>query len=306
MQQSAARVRRGIARAGVSAAVALAVAVAPATAGAATQSRDDASDVTPGAVGETDLRTIAWDVGASTTTLTVTVDESTYGGGNRAELGVHVFIDVTGDGIADHEITAARAADGLKMDVVLRELSGIASTADCQDLDGKATGAAATVATTIANGLETFSFSFPTATVPGDLASFRWAAFGQSPPDAGQGGPWDYLVDAANPDAAARESGRPPLRRGEGRSRAAAQRRHRVPRPSAGAVAEPRTEPVAGHPAARGGSRSRVDRPSPGSRSRSTRPGRRRRPARRSSPSNGTSTATARSTRTPARTRSPT
>ena len=93
MQLSATRLRRGIARAGVAAAVALAVAVAPATAGAATQSRDDASDVTPGAVGETDLRTIAWDVGASTTTLTVTVDESTYGGGNRAELGVHVFID---------------------------------------------------------------------------------------------------------------------------------------------------------------------------------------------------------------------
>ena len=138
--------------------------------------------------------------------MTVTVDESTYGGSNRAELGVHVFIDVAGDGTADHEITAARAADGLKMDVALRELSGIASTADCQDLDGKST-AAATVDTAIANGLETFSFSFPTATVPGDLASFRWAAFGQSPPDAGQGGPWDYLVDAANPEAAAANPG---------------------------------------------------------------------------------------------------
>ena len=68
MQESPARRRRAMARAGVSAAVTLAVAFAPATAGAATQSRDDASDVLPGAVGETDLRTIAWDVGASTTT----------------------------------------------------------------------------------------------------------------------------------------------------------------------------------------------------------------------------------------------
>ena len=43
--------------------------------------------------------------------------------------------------------------------------------------------------------------------MPGGLASFRWAAFGQSPPDAGQGGPWDYLVDAADPDAAAPNPG---------------------------------------------------------------------------------------------------
>jgi hypothetical protein len=36
--------------------------------------------------------------------------------------------------------------------------------------------------------------------VPGGLASFRWAVFGQAPPDGAAGGPWDFLPDVTNPD----------------------------------------------------------------------------------------------------------
>jgi hypothetical protein len=63
------------------------------------------------------------------------------------------------------------------------------------------------VATTVANNLETFTFSFDPALVAGGLASFRWAAFGQAPADGAAAGPWDTLPDAANPDPGAANPG---------------------------------------------------------------------------------------------------
>jgi hypothetical protein len=185
--------------------VTLLLAVATPTAQAATQTRDDPSEAPPGLFGKADLRTVSWDIGA-VATLTVAVDESTYSG-TRAAIRVHILLDTDNDGIADHELDAKRNADGLKVDIVLRDLDRTLSTGDCQDLSGKDTSALGTVSTTIANGIESFSFSFDPALVPGSLAAFRWAAFGQAPPDAADAGPWDFLPDAANPDPGAANPG---------------------------------------------------------------------------------------------------
>lgn len=182
------------------------LALAPTIARAATQTRDDPSDAPSGASGEADLRTIAWDVGSTTATLTVAIDESTYGASSRADIGVHVLLDTDGDGIADHQIVAKRNLDGAHVDVALRTLDRTQSTPDCQDLDGSPTSQSGTVATTVANGLETFAFTFDPAVVPGGLAAFRWAAFGQAP-DAAATGPWDVMPDAANPDPGAPNPG---------------------------------------------------------------------------------------------------
>jgi hypothetical protein len=162
----------------------------------------DPSDAPAGAQGKTDLRSLTWSVGTSMTTLTVKVDESTYGSSVRAELGLHVLLDTDLDGLADAEVTGTRNADGLSIDLALRTLNRTLSTATCQDLDGTATGAQSNVSSTIAGGLETFSFTFTNSVVPGGLSHFRWVAFGQSPPAASSAGPWDYVPNAANPDAA--------------------------------------------------------------------------------------------------------
>jgi hypothetical protein len=187
--------------------VALLLALAPTTAQAATQTRDDPSDAPAGAFGKADLRTVAWDVGGASAQLTVSVDASTYGAGESAPIGVHVLLDADGNGIADREVVATRNADGVMVDVSLRTLDQTLSTGDCQDLSGAATAAAATVATTVSNGLETFTFSFDPTLVPGSLTTFRWAAFGQAPPDGAEAGPWDVMPDAANPDPAAANPG---------------------------------------------------------------------------------------------------
>src|SRR6476661_9134063 len=147
-------------RGGTLAIGAVLLAFAPAAAQAATQTRDDPSDAPDGAFGKADLRNVSWDVGASAATLSVAVDASTYGAAQRALIGVHVLIDRDGDGLADDEIVATRNADGVKVDVTLRSLDHTNSTAACQDLAGKATSVSATVATTIAGGLERFAFSF--------------------------------------------------------------------------------------------------------------------------------------------------
>ena len=102
---------------------------------------------------------------------------------------------------------ATRNADGIKVDVALRNLDRTLSTADCQDLAGKAAGPQGTVATTIAGGRETFAFSFDPNVLPGHLASFRWAAFGQAPPDGAAAGPWDVMPDAADPAPGAANPG---------------------------------------------------------------------------------------------------
>jgi hypothetical protein len=163
----------------------------------------DPTDAPSGPVGKTDLRSLAWDVGAAATVLTVSVDESTYGAGERADLGLHVLIDADRDGLADAEVTGTRNANGVSVDVALRVLDRTLSTTDCQDLAGKATSAQATVASSVASGLETFSFAFATTEIPGGLAHFRWVAYGQSPAQAALAGPWDYLPNAANPDTSA-------------------------------------------------------------------------------------------------------
>ena len=188
-------------------AMAFLLALVPTTAQAATQIRDDPSDAPPGAFGKADVRTVAWDLGGASAQLTVGVDESTYGAGERAPIGVHVLLDADGNGIADREIVATRNADGARIDLSLRDLDQTLSSADCQDLSGKPTAAQATVATTISNGLETFTFSFDPALVPGGLTTFRWAAFGQAPPNGADAGPWDIMPDGANPDPAAANPG---------------------------------------------------------------------------------------------------
>jgi hypothetical protein len=187
--------------------LAMLVLLAPATASAATQTREDPSDAPPGASGKADLRTVAWDVGDTSAKLTVSVDASTFGSAQRALIGVHVLLDLDVDGKADHEVVATRNADGSKVDVALRNLDGTLSTADCQDLAGKAAGPQGTVSSTIAGGRETFSFSFDPNVLPGHLASFRWAAFGQAPPDGSASGPWDVMPDVANPDPGAANPG---------------------------------------------------------------------------------------------------
>jgi hypothetical protein len=174
-----------------------------------TQTRTDPSDAPAGALGKTDFRSLTWAVGATSTTLTVSVDQSEYVVGQttlRAELGVHVLIDTTADGIADDEIVGTRDADGSSVDVAIRTLDRTQSTSDCQDLAGRST-AQATVASSVASGRETFSYTFDNSSVPGGMTHFRWAAFGQSPPNPGSAGPWDYLPDQANPDAAASNPG---------------------------------------------------------------------------------------------------
>lgn len=181
-------------------AVLTSLALAPA-AFAVTQTAADPSDSPAGgASGRTDLRSVAWDVGPASATLTVGIDESTFGvGPQRADVAIHVLLDTDADGIADRDITALRDADGVRIDVGLRVLMGTLSSADCQDLAGFAAGAAAAVATTVAGGLETFAFSFDPSTLPGGLSAFRWAAFGQAPPDPAAGGPWDVMPDASDP-----------------------------------------------------------------------------------------------------------
>lgn len=184
------------------------MALLPATAGAATQTRDDPSDAPGGgASGKADLRTVTWDVSGSAATLTVKLDESTFGAGVRADIGVHVFIDNTADGLADAEVVFTRNADGSKVDAALRTLNRTLSTASCQDLDGKAAASTAGIAPTIAGGFETVSYSFDASLISGGLASFRWAGFGQAPPDPALKGPWDVMPDAANPDANALNPG---------------------------------------------------------------------------------------------------
>jgi hypothetical protein len=176
-------------------AIAAAVIAGPvASAGAAVQSRADPSDAPAGAFGKADLRAIDWDVGDTSATLRVALDESTY-----ADIGVHVLLDTDGDGLADADIAASRNADGVSVDVALRTLDRTLSTVDCQDLDGKSTSQIATVSTTIAGGIESFAFTFDPTAVPGHLAAFGWAAFAQAPADTA-GGPWDVMPDAADPE----------------------------------------------------------------------------------------------------------
>ena len=78
-------------------AMAFLLALVPTTAQAATQIRDDPSDAPPGAFGKADVRTVAWDLGGASAQLTVGVDESTYGAGERAPIGVHVLLDADGN-----------------------------------------------------------------------------------------------------------------------------------------------------------------------------------------------------------------
>jgi hypothetical protein len=188
-------------------AIVAALLVLPATATAAVQSRSDPSDAPTGPSGKADLRTVTWDVSGTSATLTISVDASTFGSAERALLGVHVLIDRDGDGLADDEVVATRNADGLAVDVALRVLDGTLGTADCQDLAGKATSAQGTVGTKLGGGRETFSFTFDPTMLPGHLATFRWAAFGQAPQDGSASGPWDVMPDAANPDAGAANPG---------------------------------------------------------------------------------------------------
>lgn len=49
------------------------------------QTRIDPSDAPPDSDGKTDLRSLTWDVGATTTTVTVVVDESVVGPVARSE-----------------------------------------------------------------------------------------------------------------------------------------------------------------------------------------------------------------------------
>ncbi|HMJ96023.1 MAG TPA: hypothetical protein VK486_09230 [Thermoleophilaceae bacterium] len=141
-------------------------------------------------------------MGASAATLTIAVDESA-----PSEIAVHVLLDADSNDIADHEILATRNADGVKVDAVLRVFDRTLSTGDCQDLAGTDRTAPSTVTPTIANGLESFTFSFDPNLVPGNLVAFRWAAFGQAPPAASQAGPWDLLPDSANPESGAANPG---------------------------------------------------------------------------------------------------
>jgi Ca2+-binding RTX toxin-like protein len=187
--------------------VVVAVHLAPTPASALTQTTSDPTDAPSGPQGKTDLRSVTWDVGAATTSLTLSVDESTYDTDLRAELGLHVLIDTDRDGRADAEIVGTRDANGVAMDMMLRTLDRTESTADCQDLTGNGAGDQGTVASTIADGLETFAFTFETDAIPGGLSHFRWAAFGQSPGATASDGPWDYVPDAANPDPAAANPG---------------------------------------------------------------------------------------------------
>ena len=173
----------------------------PGSAVAATQTVTDPSDSPTGVSGKADVRSIGWDVGAAGAALTVSLDESTYGGGQRADIGVHVLIDVDADGIADNDIVASRNVDGIAVDVNLLTLNRTLSTTDCQDLAGKPTGQMDTVATTVAAGMETLSFTFDPSVVQGGLAAFRWVVFAQAPPDGAAGGPWDFVPDAADPEA---------------------------------------------------------------------------------------------------------
>ena len=118
----------------------LALALGPSAADAATQSRDDPSDVPGPPSGQADLRRVAWDVTGTAATLTVSLDDNAF-----APVAVHVLMDTGGDGLADEEVVATRNADGTRLDVKLRELSHALSTSDCQDLAGKDTSAQATV-----------------------------------------------------------------------------------------------------------------------------------------------------------------
>lgn len=180
------------------------------SAGAATQSRDDPVDAPAGSVGKADLRTIAWDVSDAAAKVTVTQEASTYsgcGGTCRAQFGVHVLLDTDADGLADAQVVATRSADGLKADVSVRTLDHVLSSTDCQALDGKPTTASATLDTSVAGGLESFTFTFDPSVVPGGLAAFRWGAFAQAPPDGAIGGPWDVMPDTADPAPATANPG---------------------------------------------------------------------------------------------------
>ncbi len=175
----------------------------PASARAAFQTQTDPSDAPPGAQGKADLRVVTWDVTATTASVKIAVDESTYGpSGDRAALGVHLLLDTDADGLADAEIVATRNANGVTVDFGLRALDE-AGTTTCQFLDGKGTAEIDTVATVVADGLETFTFAFDPTAVPGGLASFRWAGFATAPADPAAGGPWDVMPDAADAGVAA-------------------------------------------------------------------------------------------------------
>jgi hypothetical protein len=179
--------------------VALLLGFAATPAIAATQTRADPTDTTAGASGRADLRQLSWNVVPGSATLTLSFDDSTFGAGLRADIGVDVLLDRTGDGLADLEVAGVRNADRAHMDMSLRQLSGINSTADCQELGGGAPSAQGTVTPAVAAGRESFAFSFDPTLVPGALAAFRWAAIGQAPPPGGAGVPWDIMPDAANP-----------------------------------------------------------------------------------------------------------
>jgi hypothetical protein len=156
----------------------------------------DPSDAPPGPLGKTDIRTIQWDVSATTARLSVSLDASTYQTIYRAQTGLHVLLDFDRDGLADMQVVAVRSADGVSLDLQLRSLDRTLSTATCQDLSGKATASSATIRTSVSGGLESFQFVFDTSALSVDMSSFRWVAFGQSPPDTASG-PWDYLPNSA-------------------------------------------------------------------------------------------------------------
>jgi hypothetical protein len=150
------RLRATILSRGDAPVIALALlALAPAMAGAATQSRDNPSDAPGDANAKSDLRRIAWDVSDTAAALTVSIDA----GIPRPDIGVHVLLDTDDNGIADRELVAPRNVDGVQVDVTLRELDGMLSNADCQDLAGKPSGVQGTVTTTTADSLETFTFA---------------------------------------------------------------------------------------------------------------------------------------------------
>lgn len=167
----------------------------------------DPSDAPTGPAGKTDLRSLTWDIGATTATVTIAIDESTYDVGKRAEIGLHVLLDTDRNGIADAQVIGTRNADGAKVDLQLRSLSGINSTGTCQELGGSPLSYSIAVTSSIANSRETFSFSFNADAVPAGFGNFLWVAFGQSPPDGASAGPWDYVPDAANPNPTASNPG---------------------------------------------------------------------------------------------------
>ena len=162
----------------------------PATAGATVQTRDDTATRRNGRRARRICAQVAWDVGGAAAKLTVSVDASTFGGEERALLGVHVLIDATATRSRTTRSWPRATRTARNVDVALRRLDGTLSTGDCQDSRARPSARRAR-SSHVRGRARDVLVQLRRESPRRPLAAFRWAASARRRRRAG--GSWDVM-----------------------------------------------------------------------------------------------------------------